>query len=85
VALAQRTDFGHMRWTRPKHALEGCQLQLVCSSRCVEIGASSTISKLNNYPTRYLLFIVGVTSSFNVVRYFFLFFIHLFVLQPPTE
>jgi hypothetical protein len=23
VALAQRTDFGHMRWTRPKHALEG--------------------------------------------------------------
>jgi hypothetical protein len=24
-----------MRLTRPKHALEGCQLQLVCSSRCV--------------------------------------------------
>jgi hypothetical protein len=23
VALAQRTDFGHMKWTRPKHALEG--------------------------------------------------------------
>jgi hypothetical protein len=35
VALAQITDFGHMRWTRPKHALEGCPLQLVCSSRCV--------------------------------------------------
>jgi hypothetical protein len=26
VALAQRTDFGHLRWTRPKHALEGCLL-----------------------------------------------------------
>jgi hypothetical protein len=34
VALAQRTDFGHMRWTRPKHVLEGCPLQSVCSSRC---------------------------------------------------
>jgi hypothetical protein len=35
VALAQRTDFGHMRWTRPKHALEVCSLQLLCSSSCV--------------------------------------------------
>jgi hypothetical protein len=35
LALAQRTDFGRVRWTRPKHALEGCQLQLFCSSSCV--------------------------------------------------
>ncbi|KDR11467.1 hypothetical protein L798_14301 [Zootermopsis nevadensis] len=31
VEHAQRTDFGRMRWSRPKHALEGCQLQLVGS------------------------------------------------------
>jgi hypothetical protein len=35
LELAQRTDFGRMRWTRPKHALEGCQLQLVCGSSCI--------------------------------------------------
>jgi hypothetical protein len=43
LALAQRTDFVCVRWTHSMHALEGCQLQLVCSSNCVEIGASQQL------------------------------------------